>query len=772
MRLRFLLVPVVALCAGRFGAFAQLPSAKLTGIFPVGLRAGTTHDLAITGSDLEGPVSLRFSDTRIVATAKAGGTNVFTVVVPTEVVPGIVDVRFAGRFGVSNPRALAIGDRPESIGPTTNTTSEAAAPIELGSVVDGRIAPNTASWFRFTAKAGQRVIARVEARELDSRLEPMLAAFAADQRELASSRRGFLDFTAPVDGTYRVRINDQIFRGGDDHTYRLTLGAGPHLDFALPNVLRAGATHRVTLYGRNLPGGKPSPLTGIDGRALDQLGVEIVAPAQGDVPAALLRRPAAAGLAGGSIAWSLSAPGGRSNPLLFSLVPGEVVVSAEDGLVPVTLPVEFSGLFPRRGGRSGVTFEAKKGDVLWLEIWGERLGPVCDPFALLQRVTKGPMGEEQAADLQEFGDTDANVGGRDFNTTTRDPVGRIEIKEDGLHRVLVRDLFNTSKDSPRHPYRLSLRRETPDFRLVALPQPPPKLKDDDRQIHAASASLRRGETVPLRVLALRRDGFNGEIEITVSNLPAGVTAVPGRIAEGQGTGSVLLTASDVAASAVASIQVVGRSVVGGAVREHPAVMATLVRPVADHDQEAIAARLAREPMLSVNGAESASVTVAVTSSGPLEAPAGGKLSVPVGITRRGDFPAAFKLKPVGHPSLDKAAEASIAEKATNGVVEINLAEAKLPEGIHTLWLQGTVAGKYRDNPEALAAAEVVLKDADKALASASVAEKPALEQRKKAAEETRKAAEERAKPRDVTIAVWSRPFVVKIVAAPKPEAKK
>ncbi len=772
MRLHHLLVPMVALCACRFGASAQLPAAKLTGIFPVGLRSGTTHDLAFTGSDLEGPVSLRFSDARIVATAKAGGTNVFTVVVPAEVVPGIVDVRFAGRFGVSNPRALAIGDRPESIGPTTNTTSEAAAPIELGSVVDGRIAPNTASWFRFTARAGQRVIARVEARELDSRLEPMLAAFAADQRELASSRRGFLDFTAPVDGTYRVRLNDQTFRGGDDHPFRLTLGAGPHLDFALPNVLRAGGTNRVTLYGRNLPGGKPSPLTGIDGHALDQLAVEIIAPAQGDVPAALLRRPAAAGLAGGSIAWSLSAPGGRSNPLLFSLVTGEVVVSAEDGLVPVTPPVEFSGLFPRRGGRSGVTFEAKKGDVLWLEIWGERLGPVCDPFALLQRVTKGPKGEEQAADLQEFGDTDANVGGRDFNTTTRDPVGRIEIKEDGLHRVLVRDLFNTSKDSPRHPYRLSLRRETPDFRLVALPQPPPKLKDDDRQIHAASASLRRGETVPLRVLALRRDGFNGEIEITATHLPAGVTAAAGKIAEGQGTGSVLLTASETAASAVAAIQVVGRSVVGGAVREHPAVMATVVRPAADHDQEAIAARLARESVLSVNGVESAPVTVAVTSSGPLEASVGGKLSVPIGITRRGEFPAAFKLKPAGHPSLDKAAEASIAEKATNGVVEINLAEAKLPEGMHTLWLQGTVAGKYRDNPEALAAAEAVLKDADKALASASVAEKPALEQRKKAAEETRKAAEERAKPRDVTIAVWSRPFVVKIVAAPKPEAKK
>lgn len=760
------------LLAGAVTALAQLPSAKLAGIFPVGLRAGTTNELAISGSDLEGPAALRFSDARIVATPKAGSTTAFTVAVPAEVPPGIVDVRFAGRFGVSNPRALAIGDRPESVGPSTNTTPETAALMPLGSVVDGRIAANTASWFRFTAKAGQRVIVRVEARVLDSRLEPVLAAFGAGQSELARARRGLLDFIAPVDGVYLLRLQDQTFRGGDDFAYRLTLSAGPHLDFALPNVLRAGRTNRVTLHGRNLPGGTASPFTGVDGRGLDQLGVDIVAPDLGDVPADLLRRPAAAVLAGESIAWSLAAPEGRSNPLLFTLTTNAVTPSAADGLAKITPPGEFSGLFPKRGGRSGVTFEAKKGEVLWLEIWGERLGPVCDPFALLQRVTKGPKGEEQAVDLQEFGDTDVNVGGRDFNTTTRDPVGRIEIKEDGLHRVLVRDLFNTGTDSPRHPYRLSLRRETPDFRLVALPQPPPKTKDDDRQVHAASASLRRGETSPLRVLVFRRDGFNGEIEITATDLPVGVTSMPGRIAEGQGTGTVLLTASDVAASSVAAIQVVGRSGSAGAVRVHPAVMATVVRPVADHDQEAIAARLAREPVLSVNGAESAPVTVASSSAGPLEAPVGGKLSVPVGITRRGDFPAAFKLKPAGHPSLDKAAEANIAEKATNGVVEINLAEAKLPEGVHTLWLQGTVAGKYRDNPEALAAAEAGLKDADKALASASAAEKPALEQRKKAAEETRKAAEERAKPRDVSVPVWSRPFVVKIVAAPKPEAKK
>ena len=48
------------------------------------------------------------------------------------------------------------------------------------------------------------------------------------------------------------------------------------------HVLRAGQTNRVVLHGRNLPGGKPGQLTGLDGRKLEELAVEIVAPAAGE----------------------------------------------------------------------------------------------------------------------------------------------------------------------------------------------------------------------------------------------------------------------------------------------------------------------------------------------------------------------------------------------------------------------------------------------------------------------------------------------------------
>ena len=80
-------------------------------------------------------------------------------------------------------------------------------------------------------------------------------------------------------------------------------------------------------------------------------------------------------------------------------------------------------------------------------------------------------------------------------------------------------------------------------------------------------------------------------------------------------------------------------------------------------------------------------------------------------------------------------------------------------------------GDSRQAPEALVAAEAELKEAEKALSSAKPEGKAAAETRKKEAEARRKSAEEKAKPRDLTLALWSEPFTVTVGVAAKPEAK-
>lgn len=771
----FGLIVVASLIAPRV-ALAQLPQATLNWVFPPGAVVGATSEVTVAGSDLDEPAALLFSDARISARPKPGTANQFQVVVPSDVPEEIMDVRFVGRFGASNPRAFAVGRRPEHIAASTNTSAASAIDLPLESTVNARINPSAAAWFRFAASADQRIFIRVAAQEIDSRLVPNIIVSDAKGRELVvSRRREWLDFTAPADGEYLLSIGDQTFRGGDDFFFRLTLCLGPQLDFAQPNILRTGETNKVTLFGRNLPGSTPSAMRGADGKALERLSLEIVAPTIESSHAemtAIPRKPAGASIFEETFAWSLGATNGSSNPLLFTLTTNDVVAGEPNQLSEVTPPIEFSGIFPHRGKISGVTFRANKGDVFWLELFADRLGFPSDPHAVVRRVrsTKGERGEILFADVLELGDTDSNLGDREFNTSTRDAMARFEAPQDGTYEVLVRDLYNLGETRPRYPYHLSLRRELPDFRLVSFPMPPTRIAED-RKVQVLPATLRREQTTALRVIAFRRDGFNGDIEFTGASLPPGLHVAPTRIGAGQNVGMLLISAS-IDANTVSNAVIVGTASIGPGTISRRTALASVLWPVADFNNENADARLHRDSVISVIVAETAPVSIAATATNAFEVPAEGKLVLPLSILRRGEFQAAFSLKPAGHPALDKAKEIAVPEKSTNLTAEINLAEAKMPPGPHTLWLQGNVAGKYRNNPEALVLAEAELQVAEKALASISESEKPKAEERKKAAEAAKKAAEDKAKPRDVNLTVYSQPFVVTVLPATKAEEKK
>lgn len=769
----------VALLAGS-GVLADLPQSRLLTVFPAGASAGSTNEITVAGTDLEDSTGLLFSDPRIRGELLPDRPSTFQVIVPAGVPEGMVDVRWAGRFGVSNPRAFAIGSGSEWILNPTNTAAPSALVLPADTVLNGRMPSSQTLWFRLQLPEGRRWMAQVLAAGLDSRFEPGLRLFDAHGSEFDHARRGVLEITGTAGGTRLLQLRDLTYRGGDEFVFRMKVSGGPWLDFAIPNVLREGTTNHVTLFGRNLEGGKPSPWTAPDGRPLEQLTVDILAPFRGDpvrTPVELLGRPASAVLAGECLEWRWTHGGESSNPLLFALTDLAVSMAGWTGepppeaLAPVTVPTEFCGRFPARGGISGVTFEAKKGEVYWMELWTERIGFPGDAFALVQRErgTRGEKGEVLYADVLELGDNETNPGGTDFNTVTRDPVGRFEAPQDGRYRVLVRDLFHPGADSPRLPYRLSIRRESPGFALVALPLQPIRANDTDRAVHALAPFVRRDGTELIRVVAFRRDGFNGDIELRADGLTGGLTAAVSRIPTGQSVGYLPVTAATNSAGVQHPV-IRGRAMIGTNAVERIASMA-VSGPTTDFNDQTVAARLVREPLMSVSEVEWAPVTLEPSVTTPLEVTPDGKVAVPVAVVRRGEFTGAFNLRLAGRTELEKSKEASVPEKATNAVLEFVMGEAKLPEGLHRVWLQGQVAGKYRNNPEALALAEADLKAADAALASASDADKSKLEERKKTAAERLKSAEERAKPRDVTFRIYSPPFELKVIPAPKPEAK-
>ena len=101
---------------------------------------------------------------------------------------------------------------------------------------------------------------------------------------------------------------------------------------------------------------------------------------------------------------------------------------------------------------------------------------------------------------------------------------RIEDGQIRLWNELQRRGGGTQADA-RRGYRLSIRKPQPGFRLAALALPAPPQEKDKREAKIWTPFLRRGESIPIKVVALRQDGFDADIELRVEDLPAGVTAI-------------------------------------------------------------------------------------------------------------------------------------------------------------------------------------------------------------------------------------------------------
>lgn len=344
----------------------------------------------------------------------------------------------------------------------------------------------------------------------------------------------------------------------------------------------------------------------------------------------------------------------------------------------ITPPCEVAGQFYPAGDVDWYSFEAKKGDVYWIEVLSHRLGLPTDPLVVIQD--------------QEFNDTE-NVGGVEFKTSSLDPMGRFEAKEDGTCRIQIRDQFNHTVSDPRNIYRLIIRKETPDFRLIAMPQGQPT-KKDAREAFVLGSALRRGETIPIKVIAVRRDGFKDEISVQATALPPAANSSELIIPGDKNSGVLLVTASESATNWTGMISVIGKAKVGTRAAE----VATVIWNVPDYNNEPVRSRLTDGFALAVRD-EVAPVSIEPAEAKAFETPASGKLSIPFNVIRRGEFTDAFKVKVYGVPALDSLKEIEIKEKGTNVTVELDLSQQKLSPGAYSFYLQGQTKGKYRSPAE-------------------------------------------------------------------------
>jgi hypothetical protein len=212
----------------------------ITGIFPLGCKAGDRATIALTGWNLPAK-SLVFD---------AAGKK-----------PGVYRITLEGGGLDSNSVPFAVDSIPDVREPSS------ATPLALPVVVSGRIdQPGKTETYRFEGKAGDEVVAQVVARSLNSPLDSLLTLTDPSGKMLATSddhedkaaalithhADSYIAMKLPATGTYTLRIADAQGKSGAEFAYRLRIAA-PEPDFALRVTpasvgVRAGGSAQIMVF--------------------------------------------------------------------------------------------------------------------------------------------------------------------------------------------------------------------------------------------------------------------------------------------------------------------------------------------------------------------------------------------------------------------------------------------------------------------------------------------------------------------------------------------
>ncbi|MDB4786551.1 MAG: hypothetical protein P8M30_10125 [Planctomycetaceae bacterium] len=554
---------------------AQVAQTGISAVSPPGAQRGQAIDVTISsGKDLDMVDKLVFSHAGITAKQKMSDqagkqvpvTNTFEVTVAADVPIGFHDVRAHGYFGISNPRTFVISDSPEVLENDANNTLDTAQPVDLGTIVNG--ASNRAAdidFYKITLPANHHLLVEAEAQTIDSRMRGQIELLNASGRRLERSRGGYrgdpvLDYTVKVAGEYYLKVTEFSYRGSNDYFYRLQVNSRPHIDFMMPASGQPGSNSPYTIYGRNLPGGAPSGVK-VDGVELQKITTNIALPANPDqliLNHNLLPAESSADVFG----WRLQTPQGTSNSLSIHYADAPVILEQEPNneaakAQQITVPTEITGQFQEKLDTDWYQFTAKAGEAYAIETYGQRLGKETDPRFIVEQVTVNDKGEESVKRLTDQDDVKTTIGGDDFNTRHRDPVWMLAVPADGAYRVMIGDRYRENRGDAQLLYRLVIRKQTPDFRLIAFASTPNAAANQPGT--TGVLSLRKGDNSYIDVLAHRIDGFNGAIDVKVENLPAGVTCPGAVIGPGANSARLILTAAPDAGVNATAIKVTGDS---------------------------------------------------------------------------------------------------------------------------------------------------------------------------------------------------------------------
>ena len=452
------------------------------------------------------------------------------------------ELRVEANQGLTNPMIFCVGELPEvvkkpgRVGPLFNVvnggvpiirpTAKPADPptdITLPAVVNGQMMPAVADQYKFHAAKGQHIVVAAEARELipyvsdavPGWFQAAIALRDAKGKQLTAADHfqfhpdPLLEYDIPADGEYIAEIHDSIFRGREDFVYRLTIGELPVITGIFPLGGKTGAKTTVQLTGWNLPSTK---------LAEDLKGKRV-----------------------GLYPVSLRKDGATSNAADFAvdLLPetmAKAAVGRKEKAQKLKLPVIVNGRIVRAGDVAFFKFEGAAGQEIVAEVMARRLG---SPLDSMLRLTDA-AGKELA-----FND-DFEDKGAALLTHQADSFLSCKLPAKGTYYLELMDAQH--KGGPEYGYRLRISQPRPDYQLRVVP---------------SSFNVRSGSTAPFTVYALRRDGFDGPIALSLKDAPPNFVLSGAAIPAGQDHVRVTVTVGRTPGQTPLSLQLTGRATIAG-----------------------------------------------------------------------------------------------------------------------------------------------------------------------------------------------------------------
>jgi hypothetical protein len=411
-----------------------------------------------------------------------------------------------------------------------------AAPLTLPALVNGQVLPGEVDRVRFSARSGQRLVIRAQARHLIPYMadavpgwfQAVIALYDAQNRQLACTDHYLFDpdpilfCEVPADGEYQLEIRDSIYRGREDFVYRVSIGEQPFITQVFPLGGQAGAATVAAISGWNLP----EPQLTLD-------------TAPGDVG---VRQTAWRGenSVSNSIQYAVD-----SLPECRSIEPNHTAQTAQ----PVTLPIIVNGRIARSGQADVFRFQGRAGDEVVAEVQARRLGSPLDSLVRLTDASGKVLALNDDYPDKEF----------DLLTHQADSWLCAKLPADGTYYVYLTDAENAGSEA--HVYRLRISAPQPDFGLLLAP---------------SAINLPAGRPTPVWVYAVRKDGFDGDIEVALDGAPAGFALSGAIIPHGRESVRMTLTAPKMTIGKTTALRFVGRAQIAGA---------TVTRPVVPADNE-------------------------------------------------------------------------------------------------------------------------------------------------------------------------------------------